>query len=85
MGIDAAEMRRHPQRSAEIGAERERHVARGKRGGRSARRAPRRAARVEGIVGRAVNVVIALPVPEAERNVRFAQNDPASGLYARDQ
>lgn len=73
-------MRRHPQRSAEIGAKRERHIACGKRGGRPARRAARRAASVEGIVGRPIDVVVALPVSEAERNVRFAQTTPPAAF-----
>ncbi len=85
MGVDAAVKRRHPQRAADIGAERERAIARGERRRRSAGRAARRAAEIEGVVGGAVDVVIALPVAEPDRHVGFAEDDAAGILHARDR
>lgn len=85
VGMDTAEMRRHPQRSAEVGAERERHKTCCKRGRRPARRAARRAAHVEGIVSYPVDIVIALPISKAERNVRFTEDNAASRLDTRDR
>jgi hypothetical protein len=83
--IDAAMERRHAQRAADIGAERQRAVARGERGRRSTGRAARRAFEIVGIVGGAVDLVIALPVAEPERHIGLAEDDAAGVLDPRDR
>ena len=83
--IDAAMKRRHAQRAADVGAERERTVARRQRRRRSAGGAAGRAAEVVGIVGGAVDVVVALPVGERDRHVGLAEDDAARVLHPRDR
>ncbi len=85
VGVDAAVVRGHAQRAADIGAELERHVARGERRRRSSRRAARRPSQVPGVVGPPVDVVVALPIGERERNVGLAEDDGAGGLQARNR
>ena len=85
MRIDAAMKRRHAQGAADIGAERQRSIARGERRRRSAGGAARRAAEIEGVVGGAVDLVIALPVGEPERDVGLAEDDAAGVLDPRDR
>ena len=80
VGIDAAMKRRHPQRAADIGAERQRSVTRRQRCRGSAGRAAGGTAEVERIVGGAVDLVVALPVAEPERHVGLAEDHAAGGL-----
>ena len=83
--IDAAMKRRHAQRSADIGAERQRTITRRERRRGAAGGAARRAAEIERVVGGAVDFVIALPVAEPERHVVLAEDDAAGVLDARDR
>ena len=82
---DPAEMRGNAQRAADVGAERQRAETSGERRRRSARGAARRPCPVPRIVGRAVNVVVALPVAEAEGHIGLAEDDGAGVLEARDR
>src|SRR6201999_3812724 len=77
--------RRHAQRAADVGAERQRSIARRERRRRSAGRAPWRAAEVVGITGDAVDIVVALPVAEPKWHVGLAEDDAAGVLYAGDR
>ncbi len=83
--IDAAMKCRHAQRAADVGAERQRAIAGGERRRRTAGGAARRAAEVERVVGGAVDLVVALPVAEAERHIGLAENDAAGVLDAGDR
>src|ERR1700722_6881264 len=80
---DPAEMRRNAQRAADVRAERQRTETSGERGRRSAGGAPGRPGLVPRIVGRAVNVVVALPVAKDQGHIGLAKNDSAGGLKAR--
>ena len=71
---------RHAQRAADVGAERKRTVTGSERGRRSAGRTARRAAEIIGIVGGAVDVVVALPIAEPDRHIGLAE-DHAAGLF----
>ena len=64
MRIGAAIMRRHTQRAAEIRAERQRPETGRKRGGRSARRSAGCAAEIPGVVRRAIDLIVALPIAQ---------------------
>src|SRR5262245_13364406 len=57
--VDATKMRGPPQRTADIGAERERTEPGGECGRRSTRRAAGRASNIPWVVGGAVNLVVA--------------------------
>src|SRR3984885_7518254 len=85
VGEDAAVKGWHTQRSSEVRTQRERPVTGRERRARSARRAAGRAAEVVGIIGGAVDIVIALPVAEPERPVGLAENDATGVLDARDR
>src|SRR5665213_4488768 len=76
----ATEMRGHADRAADIGTDLERAIAGGDRRGGAARRAARRHRGVPRIVGLAVDVVVALPVGERDRNVGLAHDDRAGGF-----
>lgn len=82
---DAAEMRGHPHRSADVGA-----VVAGHHAARYGRRAPaRRAAggtvRVVGVGGAAIDRVEALPVGEVDRDVGLADDHRAGRLQPLDE
>src|SRR5215831_4920090 len=81
MGVYAAEVRGRTQGATDVGAKRERPITGGERCRRAARRSAWSSAEVERIVRCAVDVVVALPVPEPERNVGLAQNDCARGFH----
>ena len=83
--IDAAVKGRHPQRAADVGAERERSVSGRERGRRSAGGAAGCAPEVIGVVGGAVDLVIALPVAEPDRHVGLAEDHAAGILDARNR
>ena len=83
VGADPAKMRRHAQRAADVGAERQRPETGRERRGRSAGRAARRSRLVPGIVRRPVDIVIALPVAVDEGHIGLAENDRTSALEAR--
>ena len=80
--IDATMERGHAQRTADVGAQRERPVTGRERRRRSAGGAARRAAEIERIVGDAVDLVIALPVGESDRHVGLAEDHAAGGFDA---
>ena len=80
MREDAAEMRRRPQRAADVRAELQRHEASGERRRRTARRAARGAAEIPRIVGGAVDLVVALPIAEIDRHIGLAEDDRAGRL-----
>ena len=80
MGEDAAEMRRRPQRAADIRAEFQRHEAGGERRRRAARRPARGAVEVPGIFCGAVNIVITLPISDPHRQIGLADHDGAGGF-----
>src|ERR1700733_7276408 len=82
---DAAEKRWHTERYSGGCAQRERRVSGGERPARPARRAAGCAAEVVGIIGSAVDIVIALPVAEPERYVGLAENNATGVLDARDR
>ena len=75
--VDAADMRRHTQRAADVRAERQRAEAGRERRRRTARRAARRAVEVPRIVGDAVDRVVALPVAQHQRHVGLAEDHGA--------
>src|SRR5205807_292538 len=80
-----AEMRRHADRAADIRADRERTETRGQCRSASARGAAGRAAEIPRIVRRPVDLVVALEIPQADRDVGLADDDGAGGLQSRDQ
>jgi hypothetical protein len=80
VGEDATEMRRRAQRAADIGAELQGHEAGGECRRRAARRSARGAAEIPRIIGGAVNVVVALPIPDRDRQIGLADHDSAGGL-----
>src|SRR5580704_5842305 len=79
---DPTEMRRNAQRAADVGAQRQRAETSGERRRRSARGAARRPSLVPRVASCAVNVIVALPVAEAEWHVGLAKNDSAGALKA---
>jgi hypothetical protein len=85
VAVDAAIVRRHAQRAADIGAERQRAEAGSQRRRGAAGRTARRAGEIPRIVGGAVNVVEALPVGEHQRHIGLAENDSAGALEPGDR
>ena len=85
VGVDAAVVRGHAQRAADIGAELERHVARGER----RRRSSRRAARASEPGPRGCWSTRRRRCSSANRRARadvgLAENDGAGGLQARNR
>src|SRR6478609_359035 len=75
----------HAQRAADVGPEREWSVACRQRRRRAARRATRRAAEIEWIVRRAVDLVVALPIRQPDGHVGLAEDDAAGILYPGDR
>ena len=72
--------RRHAQRAADVGAERQRAVTRRERRRRSAGGAAGRAAEIERIVGGAVDLVVALPVAERDGTLVLPRITPPASL-----
>ena len=82
VAVDAAEMRGIADRAADIRSALERREAGRERGRRATRGTARRVPVLPGIVGRAVDLVVALEVGEGERDVRLAEVMRARGLDA---
>src|SRR5580698_6854708 len=80
---DPAEMRWYAYRPTDVGSKRKWAEAGSKRRRRSPRRATGRAADVPGIVGRSVDLIIALELAKPRRDVGFADNDCAGLLQPR--
>ncbi len=74
MTPDAAETGRNADRTADVGAELDRHHAGGHRRRRAAGGAAGRAQRVGRVVGAAIDRIVALPVGEERRHVGLAEN-----------
>ena len=77
-------MRGHPDRAADVRADRERTETRGQRRARSARGAAGRPAEIPRVVRRPVDVVVALEIPQADRDIGLADDDGACRLQPRD-
>jgi hypothetical protein len=85
VAVNAAKVRRHAQRAADIGTERQRSEAGSECRRRAAGGAAGRTAHVPRIVRGAVDVVVALPVGEHQRHVGLAKDDGAGALEAGDR
>src|SRR5262245_65624272 len=80
VGKNAAEVRRVAERATDVGAELEQDEAGGEGDCRASRGAARGARDVQGIVGGAVDLVVALEIAKDQRQVCLAQDDRAGGL-----
>ena len=84
-GRNAAEVRRNPEGTADVGAELEGDISGCERRRRAARGSAGGPAEIPGIVGRAVDFVERLPVAEKQRHVGLADHDRAGGLEPAHQ
>ncbi len=84
VAVDAAEVRRHADRAADVGAELQRdHAGRQGRGGPAGGPA-RRAGQVVGIAGAAVDRIVALVIGQPGRDIGLAEDHRAGRLQPAD-
>ena len=82
---DTAKIRRRSQRAADVRSDLERRHTASQRRRRAPGRSTRHACGVIGIVGRAVDRVVALPIAQHQRHIGLTPWDGAAGAGARDQ
>src|ERR1700674_4967661 len=85
MSVDATIVCWRAQGATDVRAERQRPKTGGQRRGGPAGGAARRAAEIPRIVGRSVNVVVALPVAQNDGHIGLAEDESARCLEAGDR
>ena len=81
MAVNATEMRRDANRTADITAQFQRGETRGQRCGRTAGRTTRRVRHIPRIVSRTIHLVVALQIRGKQRHVGFADHDGTGILH----